>query len=215
MKVTRLHLIRHGLTQGNIDGIYMGNKIDLPLCAEGKAQLEELKSLFTYPNVQTVFSSPLVRAVESAEVLFPGAEHKIVLPDLRENDFGEFSGRKIKELVHDENFKHWMDPTSGYTPKGGENGPEFHLRCATTLLKMFEYMMQANITEAACVTHGGVIMSMMAQCAVPQRPADMWLADNGCGYTLLCTPQMLMRDRVVEASAVVPTGYFKDEPDAE
>ena len=43
MKYYKLHLIRHGLTQGNLDGRYIGSGTDLPLCAEGRAQLEELK----------------------------------------------------------------------------------------------------------------------------------------------------------------------------
>ncbi len=33
MKTYRLHLIRHGLTQQNLDGIYMGGGLDMPLCA--------------------------------------------------------------------------------------------------------------------------------------------------------------------------------------
>ena len=51
MKYYKLHLIRHGLTQGNLDGRYIGSGTDLPLCAEGRAQLEELKAKFQYPDV--------------------------------------------------------------------------------------------------------------------------------------------------------------------
>ena len=36
----------------------------------------------------------------------------------------------------------------------------FHARCADSLLKLFEYMIRMDVTEAACVTHGGVIMSL-------------------------------------------------------
>ena len=55
MKYYKLHLIRHGLTQGNLDGRYIGSGTDLPLCAEGRAQLEELKAKFQYPDVPLVF----------------------------------------------------------------------------------------------------------------------------------------------------------------
>ena len=58
MKYYKLHLIRHGLTQGNLDGRYIGSGTDLPLCAEGRAQLEELKAKFQYPDVPLVFCSP-------------------------------------------------------------------------------------------------------------------------------------------------------------
>ena len=36
MKNYRLYLVRHGVTQGNLDGIYMGSGTDQPLCAQGR-----------------------------------------------------------------------------------------------------------------------------------------------------------------------------------
>ena len=75
MKYYKLHLIRHGLTQGNLDGLYVGSATDLPLCAEGRAQLKTLRKDFVYPRVDTLFVSPLLRAKETAEILFPEARH--------------------------------------------------------------------------------------------------------------------------------------------
>ena len=46
---------------------------DIPLCDEGRAQLNELKERFEYPQVDTVFSSPLLRAVETANIRFSDA----------------------------------------------------------------------------------------------------------------------------------------------
>ena len=102
MKNYRLYLVRHGVTQGNLDGIYMGSGTDQPLCAQGAAQLRALAARFPYPKAETVFSSPMRRAVETVELLFPDAKDKIILADLRENAFGEFEGRKVTELVQDE-----------------------------------------------------------------------------------------------------------------
>ena len=42
MKYYKLHLIRHGLTAGNLQGLYIGSGSDLPLCDEGRAQLKTL-----------------------------------------------------------------------------------------------------------------------------------------------------------------------------
>lgn len=105
MKTFKLHLIRHGMTAGNLQGLYIGSGTDLPLCDEGRAQLAELKERFAYPQVDTVFSSPLLRAVETANILFPGAAHQFTVHDLREAGFGKFEGRPVKDLVHDEDFK--------------------------------------------------------------------------------------------------------------
>ena len=59
MKYYKLHLIRHGLTEGNLQGLYIGSGSDLPLCAEGRAQLKTLKKDFDYPQVPLVFTSPM------------------------------------------------------------------------------------------------------------------------------------------------------------
>ena len=175
MKTFKLHLIRHGMTAGNLQGLYIGSGTDLPLCDEGRAQLAELKERFVYPQVDTVFSSPLLRAVETANILFPGAAHQFTVHDLREAGFGKFEGRPVKDLVHDEDFKKWITPGSGYLPEGAEPTEQFHARCADSLMKLFEYMIRMDVTEAACVTHGGVIMSMLSQRAVPTRRPELRL----------------------------------------
>ena len=173
MKTFKLHLIRHGVTAGNLQGLYIGSGTDIPLCDEGRAQLAELKERFEYPQVDTVFSSPMLRAVETANILFPNAAHTFTVHDLREAGFGKFENKPVKELVHDEDFKKWITPGSGFVPEGAEPTEQFHARCAESLLKLFEYMIRMDVTEAACVTHGGVIMSMLSQRALP-LPADSW-----------------------------------------
>ena len=70
------------------------------------------------PQVDTVFSSPMLRAVETANILFPNAAHTFTVHDLREAGFGKFENKPVKELVHDEDFKKWITPGSGFVPEG-------------------------------------------------------------------------------------------------
>ena len=209
MKNYTLYLIRHGITQANLDGIYAGGGTDIPLCQEGKEDLASLAQQFVYPTVETVFVSPLRRAQQTAQLLFPTSK-KLVLENLRENHFGEFEGRPMAELKNDPNFQKWMNPQNKYTPQGAEPILEFHKRCSETLLKMFEYMIKAGISQAACVTHGGVIMSMLAQNALPRRLPEQWMTDPGCGFQLQTTTSMWMRDQLVEAMRIVPFGYLEN-----
>lgn len=208
VKTFKLHLIRHGLTAGNLEGLYIGSGTDLPLCDEGRAQLRDLQARFVYPQVDTVFSSPLARAVETANLLFSAAAHKYSVSDLREAGFGVYEGKPMRQLLQDPEFARWMDPSSGFTPEGAEPTAEFHKRCGEALLKLFEYMIKVDVTEAACVTHGGVIMSMLSQHALPSRKPEQWMADPGCGYTVRTDVEFWMRDRLVEAVAVQPLGYL-------
>ena len=43
MKTLRIHLIRHGATDANVAGQYIGCKTDLPLSPEGLNELRLLK----------------------------------------------------------------------------------------------------------------------------------------------------------------------------
>ena len=58
MKGYRIAFIRHGMTQANLDGRYIGTT-DLPLCREGADQLYEKIEKYDYPSVQKVYTSPL------------------------------------------------------------------------------------------------------------------------------------------------------------
>ena len=67
MKNYRLYLIRHGITSGNLEGKYIGTT-DLPLCEEGEDAISSLAALDVYPKVQKVYSSPLKRCLQTADV---------------------------------------------------------------------------------------------------------------------------------------------------
>ncbi|MGD9559773.1 MAG: histidine phosphatase family protein [Oscillospiraceae bacterium] len=207
MKTFKLHLIRHGLTQGNIDGVYVGGGLDMPLCDAGVEALRQMARRCDYPKVPVVFSSPMARALQTADILYPEVRERLILEDLRENVFGIFEGLPVRELAKDKRFKHWLNPTSGYTPEGGESGKAFSERVVHALGQMFRHLVDNGLSQAACITHGGVIMSMMSQMAVPRKPYTEWMADNGCGFTVQASTSMLMRDNLVELAGYVPSQY--------
>ena len=68
MLTYKIHLLRHGLTRANLEGRYIG-RTDLPLCPEGRAQLEKLRDTCEYPWAERVYTSPLLRARQTAELL--------------------------------------------------------------------------------------------------------------------------------------------------
>ena len=70
----KIYLIRHGLTQGNLEGRYIGCNTDESLCEQGRNQLQSLHM----PLVSRVFVSPMKRCIESAAILYPGLKQQIV-----------------------------------------------------------------------------------------------------------------------------------------
>ena len=68
MKTYQIHLIRHAVTKGNLEGRYIGHT-DESVCEEGMAQLKDIMENYgEYPQVDAVFSSPLKRCTETAKI---------------------------------------------------------------------------------------------------------------------------------------------------
>ncbi|MDR2354653.1 MAG: histidine phosphatase family protein, partial [Clostridiales Family XIII bacterium] len=85
-----IHLIRHGITEGVRNGLLYGRS-DIPLLPEGAAALRELAAAGIYPDPAgcVFFSSGMLRAVESLEVIYGTRAHTQV-EELREFDCGVF-----------------------------------------------------------------------------------------------------------------------------
>lgn len=87
-----LHLIRHGETDGNRVS-YIGRS-DLVLNAVGCAQAEMVKETFTNTHIDRIYSSPLLRARQTAQPLAHARHLPVILdPDLMEIDFGQLEGQ--------------------------------------------------------------------------------------------------------------------------
>ena len=115
----KLWLIRHGKTEGNKLSRYIGTT-DEPLCQEGTEFLHKMD----YPKVQAVYVSPLKRCVQTAEILFPGAE-QVVCEQMRECDFGLFEGKNYQELTGNPKYQSWIDSGGTKAFPGGEDPMEF------------------------------------------------------------------------------------------
>lgn len=99
--MTTIYFVRHGTTQENIDKIYHGDQ-DVPLCKEGYRQLEYLAKEFEKIHLDAVYSSPLIRAIETGNAI--GAPHgltSVILPELNERAVGPYQGIPIAEMLKD------------------------------------------------------------------------------------------------------------------
>ena len=71
MKGYRLSIIRHGLTDANDKAIYLGSRTDYSLSKKGISQIVNKMDEYEYPKVQRVYSSPMKRCIETAEIIYP------------------------------------------------------------------------------------------------------------------------------------------------
>lgn len=171
MKNYKLFLIRHGITQGNLDGKYIGFT-DLPLCDEGYAAISRMAHDELYPDVQKVYSSPLKRCLETADIIYPDRYVKQI-DNISECDFGDFEGKTQADLENNPDYIKWLQGGYDACPPNGESFGDFTLRCIDGLEEIFKDMMKDQVTRAAVITHGGVIMNLLAGYGLPKgKPAD-------------------------------------------
>lgn len=169
-------LIRHGLTQGNLERRYTGCRTDEPLCPLGAEALRAR----AFPPAARVFASPMKRCLETAAILYPGAPVEIIR-DFRECDFGAFENKNYAELSRRADYRAWLDSGGELPFPQGESRAEFAARCANA----FSALTRRGLSEdCALIVHGGTIMAIMERFAVPKGRYYDFQAANGEGYLL-------------------------------
>ena len=147
MKIT---IIRHFPTAGNLKKRYIG-RTDEEICKI----IEGLD--YSYLKASKVFVSPMKRALETADILFPEAE-KIIIPGLREMDFGIFENKNYKELTGNKDYRLWLNSYCEDKCPQGESRKEFYQRTVNALIEIKELSMRLGLKEAVIVAHGGTAM---------------------------------------------------------
>jgi broad specificity phosphatase PhoE len=114
-----LYLVRHG--EPEIIGVMLG-QLDPPLSSDGRTRAMAALSRI---DVEVVWTSPLRRARETAELIRSGSV--VELPELREIDQGDWEGKTWTEIE-----ANWPDLAArklsdwlGVAPPGGESWTSF------------------------------------------------------------------------------------------
>ena len=125
-----IYIIRHGQTEMNQRQVLQGRS-DHVLNEEGVRQAEKAAAEMRGITFDHVFSSPLKRAVQTAEIVAPCAEVKIDVR-LMEMDYGPFEGLDLNALPPEiktffSDFVHnpapeGMEPLSSVVERAGRAG---------------------------------------------------------------------------------------------
>jgi probable phosphoglycerate mutase len=146
--VTTILLARHGETDWNRDGLWQG-WADPPLNETGRAQARELAEQLRDVPFDSVYSSDLQRAHETAEIV--AAPHGVPVvtdPGLREIDVGSWSGLTRAEI--EERF-----------PDGERPDGETRDQHATRVLAAVERIARDTPgRRILLVTHGGTMRAL-------------------------------------------------------
>jgi broad specificity phosphatase PhoE len=93
-----LLLIRHAEVEARYQGVF-GGRIDMDLSPRGHEQAATLAKYLHHKPVSAIYASPMKRVQQTlAPVLVNGAPKPTILPDLREVDFGDWTGLAWEEV---------------------------------------------------------------------------------------------------------------------
>ncbi len=226
----RICLIRHGKTQGNLLGRYIG-VTDECLCQEGREQIQG----GVYPLAKLVFASPLRRCMETAGLIYPGIAVQTE-ELLRECDFGAFENKNYEELSADSRYQAWVDSGGSLPFPQGESHESFCARCREGFQRVlhmglvrkerachlaeerevFAYAKQGTLGEPgsreavdlALVVHGGTIMSILEAFGEPRESFYHWQVKNGEGFTALLDEEALEKRDEVRLYEIHPISPF-------
>jgi alpha-ribazole phosphatase len=154
-----LFLIRHGETEWTAEKRYQG-RTDIPLSLIGKKQARDVAKRLKALSIDAIYSSPLKRASESAQIVSSINNKKVThLSGLRELSFGKWEGKTAAELIQmkDAKFLKWSR-ANWVTPPGGESLAAFRKRIKAA---MSEIIRKNKGKRVAIVSHGGAIKMMI------------------------------------------------------
>lgn len=149
-------LVRHGLSEGNVLGVFQGWK-DYPLSDLGRRQAAAVAGRLNDAGASALYSSDLLRASETGEII--AAQVGLTLEQrkpLRERGFGEGEGLTWTQIR--ERFGAEVRIGEGGIP-GEEPAESFRSRVGDE----FDLLMERHREEVAiCTSHGGTISAIVA-----------------------------------------------------
>ena len=157
--MTTILLARHGETDWNREGRFQG-WADPPLNATGCSQAVELSVELMAEDLAAVYSSPLRRAYETAEVVAASRGLEPVTVDaLREVDVGSWSGLTRAEIEQrfPDQYARWL----GYG-QGWEDGETYEQMAERVVRALLELAEERDGKRILAVTHGGPIRAASA-----------------------------------------------------
>ncbi len=182
--MTRLILVRHGYTFWNEEKKYQGFS-DINLNPQGIEEARKLAKRLSFEKIDMIYSSPLKRSLETAEIVNENFKQKIHIRDcLKEINFGDWEGFTFEEIVshYPELSDEWLAKPADMRPPNGENFRDLQERAIKVLHEIYDLNKGKNVL---IVTHGGLISVIVCH-ILKIGLDDLWkFISSNTGITIL------------------------------
>lgn len=151
----RVLLLRHGRQNSPLCNV------NVPLAMEGRRQAKLLGERLKGECVDAVWSSDLIRAVETADLINESLQvPRVIRSALKEISFGDMEG--LSDAVIAERYKDFQMKRARMEEDLAYPGGECARDVIKRVLPVMEELVTYDYNTVAVVTHGGVIRSMVA-----------------------------------------------------
>jgi broad specificity phosphatase PhoE len=179
--MTTLFLVRHAHVDGGSDGTpRLLGWTDVPLSTRGERECASLQAVARRPEPVTVSTSPLRRALRTAEAIAASHAWPLqILPALREIGCGGLDGELVANVQRDDRelwHRNLRQDDADFRWPEGESHRELRARVQVTLPAIARRHEQQ---AAVVVTHAGVITQGLGMLA-GRNPADWSFCRPGC-----------------------------------
>lgn len=166
--MTTFFLIRHASCSG-LGQTLWGRTAGVCLDEKGKLQVQQLAARFNGIKLQAIYSSPLERALETAETLAQSMNLEIRKSNaLHEIDYGDWTGKTFEILSTDERWRRYNARRSTTIIPGGESFLDVQNRIVKELDVLSRQHTNARV---ALVSHADIIRAAVAYFTA--TPIDM------------------------------------------
>lgn len=172
-----LYFVRHGETTFNAEGRIQG-QTDAPLSDLGRRQGEAVADALANCPIDAVYSSPLRRAMETAQAIAGRHGIEVVAdPRLMELHAGVFQGRLRAELaeLYPAELAQWLGGNDDFAIPRGESRRQLMLRGCEAVRSIAA----SGHAEAAIVTHGGLLSAVLRTILRMSEPLPPFSIPNG------------------------------------
>ncbi len=158
-----LYIIRHGITDWNRKRIMQG-RTDIPLNDEGRRMALEAAEEYADIHFDVCYTSPLVRAEETAEIIMKGRNVPVIKDErLIEMNFGEYEGTGIDEHPYDSPIRMFFRCPEKFSPdRNAESFEELNKRTGD-FLKKTVFSRENENNSILIVGHGAMNCSIISQ----------------------------------------------------
>ncbi len=155
--MTVIYLVRHCESMANRIFSFAG-RTDVDISAKGELQLECVSEYFKTVHLDTIYSSPLLRAKKTAEAIAKYNSLPIITDErLIEINLGVMDGRPVSEMTDRQNYM-WYNEPHNFHIDGGETMQQVADRAFEAIKEIAEY---EDGKVVAVATHGCVIRNLM------------------------------------------------------